>query len=246
MDEKLQPPPPPPTNESARLPLILAAALVLVLWQVPYGQHILYPFSLLATYAHEMGHGITALITGGSFESFVMYPDGSGLATWTGGGRLRQAMVAAGGLLGPTIAGAAILVASRRPKRARWVLFALALGMALSVPLFVRNFFGVLFVLGMAVAIGLSAKLFPRFAPFLAQLLGVVLCVALFRDLDYMFSSGGVIAGEQRLSDSGAIAEALFLPYWFWGALVAATAVIVLCAGLWAALRSNRPAAHFP
>ena len=38
------------------------------------------------------------------------------------------------------------------------------------------------------------------------------------------------------MSDTGQIAEALLLPYWFWGALVAATSFAVLAIGLRAAL----------
>lgn len=35
--------------------LILSAATIAVIWQIPYGKQILYPLTLLATYAHEMG-----------------------------------------------------------------------------------------------------------------------------------------------------------------------------------------------
>ena len=35
---------------------------------------------LLSTLAHELGHGIAALLVGGGFESFVLYADGSGAA----------------------------------------------------------------------------------------------------------------------------------------------------------------------
>lgn len=225
----------------SRALFVVAALLIVVIWQLPHGEQILYPFSLLATYVHEMGHGLTALMTGGEFKELVMYPDGSGVALWAGSGRLQRAVVAAGGLLGPTIAGAAILVASRRQSWARWVLLFVSFGLALSVPLFVRNLFGVIFVVAAAVAIGGVARLVPRLAPFAAQLLGVVLCLALFRDVDYMFSPGGMIAGQQHSSDSAAIADALFLPYWFWGAIVAATAAIVLALAVRAALRPLEP-----
>lgn len=228
----------PPTAGTARLLMIVAAAVVLVLWQLPYGPQILYPFTLLATYAHEMGHGLTALLLGGQFERLMIYPDGSGLAySGTDGSRISRALVAAGGLLGPTVAGAVLLVLSRRPKRGRWLLAAVALGLGLSALFFVRNLFGWAFVVLAALSIGAIARFVPRLAPFTAQLLAVVLCMAVFRDLDYMFSPGGTVDGVQHRSDSATIADALFLPYWFWGGLVAATSFGVLAVGTYLALR---------
>src|SRR5436305_1988951 len=91
--------------------LLLAGLITIVAWQFAIGRQILYPFTLLATYAHEMGHGLTALVLGGHFESLEMYANGSGLAQWTGDlGRIARGLVAAGGLVGPSIAGATILV----------------------------------------------------------------------------------------------------------------------------------------
>ena len=42
------------------------------LYLVPYGRYVAYPLLLLSTFAHEMGHGLTALVMGGTFESLVM------------------------------------------------------------------------------------------------------------------------------------------------------------------------------
>ena len=68
-------------SKDRRLLVLLAVVVVTVaLYVVPYGHYVAYPLILLSTYAHEMGHGMTALLVGGSFESFVMAPDASGLA----------------------------------------------------------------------------------------------------------------------------------------------------------------------
>ena len=71
-----------PVN-SARY-LILAGLATIIIWQVPYGHQILYPFTLLATYAHEMGHGLAAMLTGADFEQLVLFPNGSGFARYRG------------------------------------------------------------------------------------------------------------------------------------------------------------------
>ena len=40
---------------------------------VPYGGYLLYPFTLLSTWVHEMGHGVTALLRIGG-TSAVLVP----------------------------------------------------------------------------------------------------------------------------------------------------------------------------
>lgn len=231
-------------GHSRRL-LFLAAILTFVIWQLPFGDLALYPLSLLATYAHEMGHGLTALLVGGRFDALAIYPDGSGLAQWTGDvGRVGRAAVAAGGLLGPSIAGAALLVLSRNTRHAPKLLFLIGLVMLASVGLFVRNGFGILFLLAVAGSLVAIARSWPRAAPFTVQLIGVQLTLALFRDLDYMFSAGGIVNGRPHPSDSAAISQALFGPYWLWGALVAVTAALCLFMGLRFALRG--PSAPAP
>jgi hypothetical protein len=218
--------------------LVLAAAVTAVLWQVPHGQQILWPFTLLATYAHEMGHGLTAVLLGGDFSSLTMELDGSGMAQWSGQvGRIGQALIAAGGLVGPSVAGAILLVLAKKPARAKWLLLAVGVGMLGSLLLVAKGPVAAGFTLAAGLLILGTARWFPaRGAPFLAQLLGVQLCIAIYRDIDYMFMSS---AGPGKLSDTARMAEALLLPYWFWGAVTAAFSVAVLVAGVWAATRSS-------
>ncbi len=219
--------------------LAVAAGLTVVLWQFPpYGTLALYPFTLLATYAHEMGHGLTAVVLGGRFEQLVLHADGSGLAAWRGDvGRLGRALVAAGGLVGPSVAGAALLVASRRTRLARPLLIGLGLAMVASALWVAGSVFTAAFVIAFGAGLLALGRLSsPPWATFLLQLLGVQLCVALFQDIDYMFSPGGYVGGRPHGSDTAAMAEALLLPYWFWGGVTAAFSAAVLGFGLWWAL----------
>ncbi|PKL76350.1 MAG: peptidase M50, partial [Candidatus Melainabacteria bacterium HGW-Melainabacteria-1] len=41
--------------------LIVAAMITVMLWQMPFGGLALYPFTILATWFHEMGHGLSAM-----------------------------------------------------------------------------------------------------------------------------------------------------------------------------------------
>ena len=73
-----------PTPSSDLFGLLLAVATIIVVWQLPYGPQVLYPLSLLATFAHELGHGLAALLAGEEFEYLLLHADGSGLAAWRG------------------------------------------------------------------------------------------------------------------------------------------------------------------
>ena len=70
-----------PAEDGSRIALILGALLILALQRwVPMGRLILYPFTLLSTWVHEMGHGISALLVGGHFLRLDIYADASGMA----------------------------------------------------------------------------------------------------------------------------------------------------------------------
>src|SRR5262249_33735343 len=130
---------PQPTS-SPRRALVTAVVLIVVIERlVPYGRQLLYPFTLLATWVHEMGHGLTALLVGGRFEKLEVFSNASGLAHTAGYGGWRSGLVALGGLLAPPLAGASILALGRGGRRARLILFALALALAISPAIWVRS-----------------------------------------------------------------------------------------------------------
>ncbi|MEZ5409629.1 MAG: M50 family metallopeptidase [Acidimicrobiales bacterium] len=213
-----------------------AVVLSLVLPRIPYGRLLLYPFALLGTWAHEMGHGLTALFTGGRFRRLVIYRNLDGLAYFETGS-LRRALVAAGGLLAPAVVGGAFIVAGSREATAPFILTGLAGALVVSLVLFVRNAFG-----WVALAL-VAAALVPvaRYAPetvriFVAQMVGIQLCVASWGSLDYMFTPHFHRSdGTYTESDTQMIANVLLLPYWFWGALIAALSITILAGSFYLA-----------
>jgi hypothetical protein len=214
--------------------LILSTLAVVVIWQVPYGRQLLYPLTLLATYAHEMGHGIAALLTGSEFDHLVLHADGSGLAAWRGNpGRLATALIAAGGLVGPTLAGVGLLLVSRNPRHARTVLASLAAVIVLTVVLWSRNAFGVAFLLAVAATLGIAARALPTAAAaFLLHFIAATLCLSWFNHLGYLFSAQAIVNGVALPSDSSVMAQALWLPYWFWGGVLALFSLAVTAWGV--------------
>src|SRR3954447_21094772 len=78
--------------------LLVSAAITLALYMVPYGRYLARPLLLLSTLAHEMGHGLTALLLGGRFQRLEMWASGAGVShlDLTGFGRGREGLTLAG------------------------------------------------------------------------------------------------------------------------------------------------------
>lgn len=211
--------------------------MTIALYLVPHGHYGAYPLVLLSTYAHEMGHGITALLVGGRFESFVMSPDGSGLSLLRiPESRIAHAATAAGGLIGPALLAAVFFLLARRPKTARVGLLAFGVGTWVALAAVVRSLFGWVFVgaLGL-VCVVLGVKSSVRVAQVALAFMAVQLSLSVFSRSDYLFTE---TAGAGP-SDVAQIAAALLLPYWFWGIACAAASVLVLGLGVGTFLRSS-------
>ena len=221
-------------SERARLVLGVSVVATLLLYVVPYGYVIAYPLMLLSTLVHEMGHGIAALLVGGSFHQFQMWVDGSGVAMWSAEpSRLRLAIVAAGGLLGPAAAAAVGFAAGRTARGARRFLHVIAILLAVSMVLVVRNLFAWMFVGVFGFAIWLVAsRAKAETAQLVLVFLSVQLTLSVFSRGDYLFTPTARTAEGVMPSDVGQMAQALFLPYWFWGLVCGGFSIWILIQGL--------------
>ena len=95
---------------------------------VPYGNTIGYPLILLSTLAHEMGHGLAAVLVV-AISQVLLHADASGVAYTSTRGNLAGAIVSAGGLVGPAIVGALFFAMAHRAKA---LFFVLGLGLVLA------------------------------------------------------------------------------------------------------------------
>lgn len=102
--------------------LLVAAAISIVLWFVPFAEILTYPFRIFVTFIHEGGHAIAALLTGNSVESLSIATNASGETYTTQGGTLSQMFIASAGYLGSMAFGALLLVLIRKAIAARVVL----------------------------------------------------------------------------------------------------------------------------
>ena len=225
-----------PASPSPAAALIVAALLIWGLQRfVPYGRLILYPFTLLSTWVHEMGHGLTAVLIGGRFDHLDIYANASGLAYFTATPGARLALVAAGGLLAPPLFGMVLLVLGRRA--ARPLLAALAVTMVASMVLWVRTPVGWLTVGGLALLCAAAGRLLA--APgrlFFTQLLGLLLALDTVTRADYLFVTSARIGGQLHASDVAGIASTLGGPPVLWGVLIAIVSSALLLVGLWSVL----------
>lgn len=214
----------------------VAAVVSFVLPRIPYGRNVLYPFALLSTWIHEMGHGLFAIIAGGSFNRLVLFSNLGGTAYSSGVGSLGRAFVAAGGLLGPALAGGLIIVLGSREGTARWVLAGLSVILVVSLVLFVRNTFGWIALGLIAAVLGPLALYGPELLRiFVAQLIGIQFCLASWGTLDYMFTRSFRRDGRVIDSDTQEIADVLLLPYWFWGGLIALASFAIMASSFYVA-----------
>lgn len=214
----------------------VAVAASIGLGFVSWGGTVIYPFRLFATWAHEMGHGIGALVTGNSFQELNIYRSLGGQALIGGADGFSQVIVSSFGLLGPAVLGAAVLLAGSRVRTAPYVLGALGSAVVLSALVWIRNPFGFFVMVAIAVVLVLIARFAPPIAGVaVAQLLAVQLTLAAWSSRDYLFIKEFERNGRSFDSDTQNIADELFLPYWFWGSLVGIISLLVVVWAFWVA-----------
>lgn len=225
--------------------LLVAVAVTALLYVIPYGRFVAWPLLLLSTLAHEMGHGVAAVLAGGDFQQFEMWANGSGVAQHAGSyGRLGIAFISAGGLVGPAVAAALLFALARRPTAARGALYGLGGALLLADVLVVRNLFGLFFVGALGALLILAARsLAPGRAQDVLVFVAVQLALSVYSRGDYLFVEQAMTTAGAMPSDVAQMAQALLLPYWFWGVVCGAFSVAVLVLGLWLYLRKRRVSA---
>ena len=192
--------------------LVLALLASLVLWNLPFGGFILYPFKLFATWLHEMAHGITMLLVGAGFDHLEMYRDTSGLAYGARAvGTTAKAIIASAGYVGTAAFGAVFLVLGQGQRGARSILGALAAALALSAILWVEGTFAIAAVgIGAAAFAALSALSGERVATFAINFVAAQACANAILDIRVLFRSNLVVGGEVVVSDAHNMAAASF------------------------------------
>ena len=224
--------------------LVLAVVLVLFLPALPFGTYLIYPFAILTTWFHEMGHGLAAMAMGEEFIQLMIFADGSGVAESTreeGNPRFEAAIIAAGGPLGPVLAGAALIIASAHPRAWRPALWFTAGAILASVIIWVRSPVGYAVLPLVGAGLGLMAWKAPDWAVrFMLQFLGMLGALSMLSDFNYLFTESVNFGGQEMLSDTGNIERALLLPHWVWAAVILGVSLLIVGGSLKYALSDKR------
>ena len=170
---------------------------------------MLYPFTLMATWFHEMSHGLMMIVTGVGFEKLEIFADSSGLAHGKGqAGPFARGLIACAGYMGTAIAGGLLIVMGRSARTTRISLACLGLALGLSALLWIANPFAWnAALIGMAFFLFVAALPHTWFSDVTLSLIGAQACMHALLDVRVLFRSDLIINGR-RVSDSDAHAMA--------------------------------------
>jgi len=219
--------------------IIGISLLVFLLWQLPYFGVIQYPFLLLGTWFHEMGHGLTAILLGGKFYYLEIYENGGGVAYSNVEKSylnydLARAFTAAGGLLGPAISGATMITAAKNRMASKITLWVLLLIMVLSLCIWIHDLLALVILSVFAAILFFVAILRIRnLEAFTLLFLGTQCVLSTYLQTGYLFTKQFERSGKIHYSDTQMIAAHLSGTYWLW-------AICILIATIFLLYRSYR------
>jgi hypothetical protein len=217
--------------------VLLLAVVSLILSYVPVVGLIFYPFRLLGTFIHELCHGVATILTGGSFQYFVINQNRSGFAMSRGG---IDWIVNTAGYVGCTAVGGLLLLAAASDLEAGEVLF--WFGVALAVSLFLlRNLFGMIAGILMAGAlIYLGMNLSDEWAEMVLLFLAVQVMLDSMRSLFILMRVSRMPVNPQHKSDAQLMREMTGIPAIIWAFLWTMVSVGML---LWLVMVAYGPRA---
>lgn len=215
--------------------LLVVFIVTLLIWNLPFGNYILYPFTLLGTWYHEMSHGLMAILMGGDFIELDIRADGSGYASHTGA-RIEfigNPIIALAGPIGPAIAGFAYISASSNEKITKYLLALTACLLVFSGIKWISSLVGALLVvfygiLTFYILLRTNKNIQLNFI----KLLAVQAYLSIYQGISYFFIESFKSDGQIKLSDTGVVESYWFLPHWFWAIIVLLFSLVSIFYGL--------------
>jgi len=185
--------------------MLLIAVIIL---QLPF---ISIPFKWLESYFHEISHGLTALITGGSIVQIQLFPNGAGLCTTRGGSAFFISLMGYGGAI---LWGCLIFSIATTHRRIARGFSLLLLGLLVaSILLWVRDLLTLFIVLVLLVLVLVQLKYSSeKYLQKLLQLTGLLVL------LNSLMSPLYLLDGQAR-GDGAALASMTYIPEILWVAM---------------------------
>ena len=228
--------------------LIVAIFIVVVMQNIPQVRFLMYPFNLLATWIHEMSHGLTAEMLGGTFKKLIINSDTSGYAVYAYNplttGTFSKVLIASAGYMGTAFFGALMLYFRKKQTFVRIFSILLGVFMMLSLIIYIRSFVGAMFALPFsALLIFIGIKSGGEVNKFAYSFLASQISLNSILDIKVLFSVGtktGGVAGVPTLSsDAAKVSELLFFPYWFWAGLWLILSILMFLFAFFKPLKGN-------
>lgn len=220
-----------PTDRLELRTLAFALLASLLLWNLPVGGVLLYPFKLIATWLHELSHGLAMMVTGVGFERVLIYRDTSGLAYGTSeAGGLGRAVIAAAGYMGTPLWGATLLVVTPNARLSRYALLLFGGLLILSAATVIDAASGDRFGPWAVAAIGAACMFVGLIVPgpwrlAIAHFIAAQSCVNALLDIRVLLRPSQVVGGKiAGASDAHNMAAATFgttatWAVWTWAAI---------------------------
>lgn len=190
--------------------LALVFLAVVLLWDT----WAVYPLKILVVFFHEMGHGLAAILTGGSVVEIQLQKEQGGHAVTQGGSRF---LILTAGYLGSLLFGGAILLLAARSRNDKAITATLGVILIVVTLLFVRPWFGfgMLFGLGTGAALLLAAAYLGKHGnDWLLRVIGLTSCLYAVLDI-----KSDILDRPELESDARMLAEHTGIPTLVWGVL---------------------------
>jgi len=214
--------------------LLIITISILICMNIPIIKWILYPFTIFSTWIHELCHGLSAIIMGGSISKIMIYPDTSGLA-YTSINPNRRGFVASAGYQGTAVIGCILLLFRRTKRGPRTGTMIIALLMVISSCAWIRNVFGFAFILCFGlILIGIAWKLPSRYMRDVYIVLAVTCALNAITSIHDLFGSNYQINGNTDspcTTDAHTMSDVVGGSYLFWAFLWLFLAIILTVVG---------------
>jgi Peptidase M50B-like len=214
-------------KDSFRL-LVLASAITLVLWFIPFGDAITYPIRLFVTFIHESGHALAALATFGGVNRVALDWSGSGVTETVGGAGF---LISSAGYLSTTLYGSGLLLLIRRLRHLKAVAIGTGVLFLAMTVLFGGNLLA--WLAGLAFGVGsilLGLKVKPRLAQFVLSFLAVQSVLNAFYDLRTLLYLSAFDSSRPTDAQNMAVATGGFVPAMVWALLWSLISLAILLA----------------
>ena len=229
--------------------LLLATAITVVLWFIPFADYLVYPIRLFVTFIHESSHALVAVLTGGSVQSLTISSDGSGVVYSAPSGMIGGLLTSSAGYLGTTAFGVLMLYLIRRSFSPNKILTALGIFVAAMTLIFtvvspIFNFLSlnaafssIVFtviagVLLAAALVGLGIYSKARVASFAVAFLAVQCLLNAALDLVNVFFINAPLVGSDMHTDAANMTAATGIPGVLWVVIWMGISLVMISLGL--------------